>query len=75
LQSTGKGVGGADIAQVPKTDQQDVSRLRSFRRFADPTAVELVRLIKPKSSNCPHAQADERANSFARLLNRGSSLE
>jgi hypothetical protein len=75
LQSGGKEVAVAAIAQVAETDQHNVSRPRSFREFVGPSAAELLRIIEPKPGDCLFAQTDERANSFARLLNRGSSLE
>lgn len=60
------------ISQVAETKEQDVPPLRGTGEFVGPTAGELFRLIYP---NPISAETNQRAESFAGLLNRGSSLE
>jgi hypothetical protein len=78
LKSTEKEVETIDlvVAQGLQMNQHDVSRRRNSEEFLEPTAQELARLIhRGNPGSCLSAQADERANRFARLLNSGSSLE
>ena len=44
-------------------------------KFLGPTAQELMCLMQTNPGDTLSAQVDERAKSFARLLNRGSHLE
>ena len=46
-----------------------------FQEFRVPTAQELGRLIYRGAGDCLSTATDEQNNLFARLLNRGSSLD
>jgi hypothetical protein len=65
----------AGISQVAETKEHDVPPLRGAGEFVGPTAAELVRLVYPTTDNPISAETNQRANCFASLLNRGSSLE
>jgi hypothetical protein len=65
----------ARVSQVTETTEHDLRLLPDFREFVGPTAAELDRLIYPTPDNPISAETKQRANCFASLLNRGSSLE
>jgi hypothetical protein len=61
----------AVISQVAEKKEHDVRPLQGPAEVVSPTAVELDRLIHPPPDN----PTNQRVNSFAGLLNRGSHLE
>ena len=63
------------VSQVAETKERDVRPLRGSGEFVGPPAAELARLIYPTPDNPIRAETNQRANCFASLLNRGSSLE
>jgi hypothetical protein len=65
----------AGISQVAETKEHDVHPLQGAGEFVGPTAAELVSLFYPTAENPISAETNQRANCFASLLNRGSSLE
>jgi hypothetical protein len=65
----------AGVSQVTETTGYDLRLLPDFGEFVGPTAAELARLIYPTPDNPISAETNQRANCFASLLNRGSSLE
>jgi hypothetical protein len=65
----------AGISQVAETKEHDIYPLRGAGEFIGPTAAELVSLFYPTADNLISAETNQGANCFARLLNRGSSLE
>jgi hypothetical protein len=65
----------AGSSQVVETKEHDVRPLRGVGGFVGPTTAELVRLIYPTPDKPISAETNQRANCFASLLNRGSSLE
>jgi hypothetical protein len=65
----------ARVSQVTETTEHDLRPLPDLREFVGPTAPELARLIYTTPDNPISAETNQRANCFASLLNRGSSLE
>ena len=65
----------AGSSKVVETKEHDVRPLRGYGELVGPPAAELVRLIYPTPDNPICAETNQRANCFASLLNRGSSLE
>jgi hypothetical protein len=61
--------------QSVETNEDDVSPRRNTREFFRPTANELACLLHKIPGARAFTRTDERENRFARLLNRGSSLE
>jgi len=65
----------ADVSQVTETTEDALRPLPGVGEFVGPTAAELARLVGPMPNNPIAAETNQRANCFASLLNRGSSLE
>jgi hypothetical protein len=65
----------AAVSQVTETMEHDLRPLPDFGEFVGPTAAEVARIIYPTPDDLIAAETNERANGFANLLNRGSSLE
>jgi hypothetical protein len=65
----------ADVSQVTETTEDALRPLPDFGESSRPTAAELARLIDRAPDNPISAETNQRANCFASLLNRGSSLE
>jgi len=61
--------------QPVETSEDDVNSRRNTKEFLRPTAHELACIIHRIPGARSSSVTDERANRFARLLNRGSSLE
>jgi hypothetical protein len=61
--------------QPAETSEDDLSSGRNSKEFLSPTAHELAYIIHRIPGARRSSVTDERANRFAHLLNRGSSLE
>ena len=68
------GVDGTEEALRTSSGEPEGCLQNRDRRFAHPTAEELTRITFGKDSDLG-ARVQEVRNGFARLLNRGSSLE